>query len=226
MSLEFELKYVTSGHRVPALRSYLGQVLRRDPKYPAAWVETVYFDGVHFESLREKTNSDYLKTKFRVRWYEDSATGALSSAFAEVKHRVGGRRRKERLETGRDGGTLRRLPLEDLGWRELVAEQAARGLELPHTLFPMLHLRYLRERFVDRVTGERVSLDSTISVRRAHRGFLRHAPPLPLPEALVEVKGPGRTLPVSLGLLPEMGCRRASFSKYGACVERATAPAA
>ena len=226
MSLEYELKYVASAHRTPALRSYLRQVLRSDPKYPRAWVETVYFDGVHFESLGEKINSDYLKTKFRLRWYVDSETGAASEAFAEIKHRVGGRRRKSRVPTGRPGRELGALPLEDLRWRRLAADQAARGLELPHNLFPMLHLRYERERFVDPVSGVRISLDSMISVRRVHRGFLRHTPVLPLTEALVEVKGPSRTLPVSLNLLPDLGCRRSSFSKYGACVERAMAPAA
>ncbi len=226
MSLEFELKFVSSAHRVPALRSYLRQVLRADPDHPAARVETIYFDTAGFDSLSEKVNSDYLKTKFRLRWYVDLETGEHSRVFAEIKRRVGSRRRKERLGTEWSGLDLSRQPLEHDGLRRRVAELALRGLDLPCQLYPMLHLRYRRERFVDAFTRRRISLDSEISLRRVHRGFLPAVPALPLPQALVEVKGAGRTLPLSLRMLPELGCRRGSFSKYGVCVERAKAPAA
>lgn len=103
---EHELKYVVSRLSLEAVRCHLDSLCLPDPSYPENTVASVYFDTPDFRSAREKFNGDYLKTKFRIRWYEQS--GNFSRAFAEVKHRSGARRRKFRFDTEHEGRELSR----------------------------------------------------------------------------------------------------------------------
>jgi hypothetical protein len=82
----------------------------------------------------------------------------------------------------------------------------------------MLALRYRRRRFVEPLTGARISLDSDITAVRVNHRFLytRHAGPLPL--AVVEVKGQAEELPGPLRALLQFGLRKQSLSKYATLV--------
>ena len=89
-SFEHELKFALPPHRTALLEAVLRQICRPDPRYPAGIVTSIYYDTPRFHLLREKANSDYLKTKIRMRWYSDG--GAPSDdgvAFAEAKFRIG-----------------------------------------------------------------------------------------------------------------------------------------
>ena len=76
--------------------------------------------------LSEKIDSDYLKTKVRVRWYGPGDSRA-STVFAEVKHRIGNRRDKVRVMLDVTAAELARWPLWDSRWPALLAESASRG---------------------------------------------------------------------------------------------------
>ena len=97
------------------------------------------------------------------------------------------------------------------------ALDVARTLEgdLPAWLLPVMMVRYERHRFVEPVSGARVSLDFRIEAPRANRVLLGQGGPVRLGVAVVEVKGAGEELPRALRPLAHLGARRASFSKYG-----------
>src|SRR5262245_61432427 len=120
-SLEREIKFLVPDCRSASLRTWLSAACTPERVYPPALVCTTYFDTPGFSLLGEKIDSDYLKTKVRIRWYaalDGDPSG--SRVFAEVKYRVGARRDKLRIELGVDAVTLAATPLYAPVWRSLV----------------------------------------------------------------------------------------------------------
>jgi len=214
--LDNELKFVIDGRQAAVVHRWLASVCRPDPVFPTGTVLTIYYDTPEFDFLREKVNSDYLKTKVRLRWYENPLD-ADARSFLEGKFRIGTRRTKVRAETPYAGAWLARTPLNDQALRQIPAALRASGILVPSSLRPVLLVRYTRRRFVDPISGTRISLDTSISVPRVNLEVLPVPNPLPLSVAIVEVKGPVTGLPAVLRHLHRMGGRRVSFSKYLAC---------
>src|SRR6185295_7036252 len=98
--------------RSSSLRGWLTSVSVPDRAYPPALVCTTYYDTPALSLLGEKIDSDYLKTKVRVRWYASLGGDASGSAvFAELKDRVGAGRQKLRVSLDADPVELSRTPL-------------------------------------------------------------------------------------------------------------------
>ena len=227
--LQHEIKFVLPAFRVDAVRRYLRRACLQDAQYPAATVSTIYFDTPGLESLEEKRNSDYAKTKLRLRWYENDGAEGPSPAFLEIKKRLGSRREKHRLEL--DAGChplqmIRSGSLDDPRLRRLVCGAGPGDPSWRARLRPVLLLRYRRERYRDPINGARISLDSDILSVAAHPALKAPRGGRPagsglLSNAVVEFKSPSAWLPPALRHLTLLGCRRASFSKYEACFEAA-----
>jgi hypothetical protein len=184
---------------------------------------TTYYDTPGLELLDEKIDSDYLKTKVRVRWYaplDGAAPGG--AAFVEAKSREGATRRKRRVRLDASPADLASLPLDSGRWRSLLSSLRAGDDDLPRDLAPVLRLAYARHRFVDRL-GARVSVDTEIVVQAVNHARL-HAPARlgALAWAVFECKGRSANLPAHLAPIARFGARRSSFSKYLACYEHVT----
>jgi hypothetical protein len=214
ISLERELKYVLPAGRARLARSLVSALCRPDPNYPAAIVTTIYYDTPSLELLSEKINSDYLKTKLRLRWYSP-ARGA-TTAFLEVKSRVGGLRHKVRVATSLGAEMVEGLSLDHPTLEQVLELARPLGIPLPARLMPALVLRYERSRFIDPVSASRISVDLDIEALRGHPRLVGGASGQPLAQAVVEIKGPGNDMPRALQPLINLGARRAAFSKYGA----------
>ena len=214
--LERELKFVLPAARAAAALGRLEAICPPDPKYPRATVWTVYYDTPGGRSLDEKINSDYLKTKLRVRWY-GSVDGVPSGpVFVEAKFRIGARREKVRVRVDEDAAAIARLPLEDPRFRAFPRALAGSGIPVGPAWQPMLRLRYTRARFIEPLTGSRVSLDYSIAAEAVNRRRLSVLNAGPLPFAVLEVKGREDTLPRPLLPLLHLGARQGSLSKYAA----------
>jgi hypothetical protein len=212
--LEREVKFVLPEARGTVALALLRALCRPDPKYPATVVSTIYYDTPGLQLLAEKLDSDYLKLKVRLRWYGNPGprTGPAVS-FLEVKNRVGGLRDKARVGTPLPAGWLDTVSLDDPALVRVLELAAPLGIPLPMPLRPVLMLRYSRSRFVEPVSGTRVSLDLDIAAVRGPLGAIHGGT---LPVAVLEIKGGGDDLPRTLGPLAHLGARRTSFSKYGA----------
>ena len=215
----FELMLQLPWHRQEALLSLLRAACLADPRFPDDRVCTIYFDTPGWRGLRDKVDSDYLKTKVRLRWYETARPPAASEAFLEVKRKVGAVRSKLRLGTGLSGEEVRQMPLADGALRDLVGRLAEVGYASPTGLRPVIELCYRRRRFVDPDSAARLALDTEIGVRRAHPSLRPPAPDRRLPVAVLEVKGKARSLPPRLRAAIGMGARKASLSKYAAAYD-------
>jgi hypothetical protein len=219
---EREIKFTLSAARAHVARGWLERLCRRDPKYPAAIVWTVYYDTPALASLGEKINSDYLKRKIRVRWYSDLHGHVSGPAFVEAKLRIGTRRLKVRRVLPFPASDVAGWDLHDprlLTFPRMLNASGVLGVEPWH---PMLLIRYRRDRFVDPHSRTRVSLDSDIAAVRLHPRLAPNGDLSPLATAVLEVKGHSESLPAPLHPLLALGLRKAAFSKFLAVYAHAT----
>ena len=213
--LERELKFIVPDSRVAFVGAWLRSVCAPDPAYPPARVVTVYFDTARLDLLDEKINSDYLKTKVRVRWYEAlEGSPAGDALFVEAKLRVGSTRQKVRTPAEAPAADAARWTLGRREWSALLEPLRLEGVELPQDLLPVMRLSYVRERLVDRAGGGRVTLDSRMAIDAVNPQRMRPGLTGRMPGAVVEYKGHTPELPAHLRLLTTSGGRKASFSKY------------
>lgn len=221
-SLEHELKYLVPASAAAPLLAWLPAVCLRDAIYPPAAVHTVYYDTPGLTLLGDKVDSDYLKTKVRVRWYADLQGRPGTAVFAELKLRIGNRRVKTRIALPVDGGDASRRPLHDPAWVDWVRPLAEASGGLPASLAPVLSLRYVRHRFGDPRTGARLTVDEAIAVERVNLHRLHGRATGRLPSAVVEYKGRHVDLPGHFSALLRFEARRSAFSKYLACWQHVT----
>lgn len=220
-SADHEIKFAVPSSAAGPLRAWVGAVCRADSVHPPDRVTTVYFDTPDLAFLTEKIDSDYLKTKVRVRWY-GAVAGRLSTAFAEVKQRVGNTRDKVRVPLEVPAADLARWPLHDPRWPSLLGGLREAEPRLPARLVPVLSLTYTRYRFVDVASGARVTIDSDIQAAGVNLALVPGHAPVGLDALVFEYKSRAFDLPAHLAPLVRFGARRQAFSKYLACYQAVT----
>lgn len=213
-----EIKFTLDGRDVTAAHKWLQTICIPDPGFPTGLVYSIYYDTPALDCLREKIDSDYLKIKIRLRWYEGQ-NNSVNSSFLEAKFRIGQRRHKVRIETPYSGDWLTRTPLHHSTLRQIPLRLREEGISVPSLIRPVLLVRYRRNRFIETLTNLRVCLDSNISAPIVNREVLLAPNPIQLSTAVVEVKGNVVGLPQMLRNLIDLGGRKTSFSKYFACYD-------
>jgi hypothetical protein len=210
---ERELKFTLPAGRADLARRRLEQMCRRDPRFPVAQVWTIYYDTADLTSLGEKINSDYLKTKIRLRWYSALNGRPTEPAFIEAKFRTGTRRSKVRQQVPYGADELAHWELQDPRLLSLPLLLRTQGVLEGESWQPLMLIRYRRDRFVESVSRSRVSLDSEIAAAATSRRFVSGAVSSSLDVAVLEVKGMSEELPLALRSLQPLGLRKQSFSK-------------
>ena len=111
---EHETKFVLNNSAAGTIIRWLQCRCQLDKKFGANIVSSIYYDTHKWRFLREKINSDYLKTKIRLRWYSDIDSGQPGEdSFVEAKYRTGSRRAKVRVRTGISGKWLNNVNLDN-----------------------------------------------------------------------------------------------------------------
>ena len=221
---EHEIKYVFNNNYASVLANWLTLRCIPDPKFPSGVISSIYYDTRNWLLLNEKLNSDYLKSKFRVRWYESLGnTDHPDKSFVEVKSKIGATRRKIRFESRYSGKELAGMDLSCPELLDLQKKARAMGAELPFSLYPALQISYKRYRYLEPETRCRICIDFDILSPRVNRQMLPRAKPHSyLASGVVEVKGDIQELPHSLRQLTALGCRKQAFSKYSGCFAKVT----
>lgn len=215
-----EAKFTLHASAVPNVRALMQERLSEDGAFPTARISSLYYDTPDQRFAADKRNSDHLKQKVRLRWYDNPDTGVTDpDAFFEVKNKEGAVRRKFRVALRGQAPHLAALDLTSAELASLPARLAEDGPALPSGLEPFLVVSYIRKRFVLERTGTRISLDWDIRMPRSHPRF-GPVPGRPLVTAVVELKGDLRVLPPELRDLSALGVRLGSFSKYGQWADR------
>ena len=211
---EHELKFVLPEARAATALAWMQRVCRRDPSHPVSTVWTVYYDTPGLTRLAEKLNSDYLKSKVRLRWYDEPGETS-GGVHLEVKERIGALRRKVREPVELNAGDLEHLPLHSPVFQDVLVRLRPLGFD-PAALRPVILIRYERHRFID-ATGARASLDRSLRIVRVNAQAVPRVAPLPVGMAVVEIKGREQQLPRGLEGLLRLGLRQTSFSKFAVC---------
>ena len=186
---------------------------------------TLYYDTHRFASFAEKSNGDFSKAKFRLRWYEPDPTAdaEYGTAFVEVKRKAGDGRSKERVKLRVPRARLAETALDAPWWQALLLESGLPSVTPFRTdLSPTVLLRYQRRRFLCPVTLGNVCLDSDIGVARFNAARLFPLEPLELQASIVEFKDTDRIMPSWMRPLQRAGYVRQGFSKYAECIRRLT----
>jgi len=221
MISDHETKYVLDAGSAPRVIEWLKLRCRPDPSHPCETISSIYYDTPDWRFLREKVNSDFLKTKVRLRWYSDVNDRDPSEvSFAEAKFRSGSLRRKIRVKTEYTGEWIVGVSLADpllLSVRHLLGTEGFPSMGL---LLPVFQVSYVRDRLLDPLSGMTVCVDSRIRAPRVNPQMVPRANPFSLRKAVVELKGDGQDLPTLLRSLCSLGCRRSSFSKYMSCYSK------
>ena len=216
--LEHELKFTVPIQCAGSVLDWLLRVCKPDPGFPRGIVSSIYYDTPAGAYIFEKLNSDYLKTKIRLRWYTDPTNPRVDGvAFLEGKYRVGRCREKVHLQTSFPGAWVSSLPLHDPRLRAIPHRLRTEGYPVDPGVVPLIMVRYERFRFIEPVSGARVSLDRDICAPAWNRLVFRPAAPAHLQMAVAEVKGRVDSLPPVLYGLITRGGRKAAFSKLTAC---------
>ncbi len=220
-TLEHEVKFIVPADAVAALAAWLPAVCHPERAYPPARVVTVYFDTADLALLGEKIDSDYLKTKVRVRWYAPRTGPGRGVAFAEIKARIGNRREKARVRLAADAAELETWAMDDARWEHVCDALLADGLPGVAGLSPLMKLTYTRRRFIDPRAGARVALDSDIVATAVHPRITGLVPTV-LNLAVLEAKGSALDLSPALAHAIRFGARRGAVSKYLECFRAVT----
>ena len=216
--IEHETKFIVEQARVASIIAWLNSRCRPDPLYPTGIVSSVYFDTPNWKFLSEKVNSDYIKTKIRVRWYSSIESGKpFDASFLEVKKKVGAGRSKLRVSADYSGQWLANSSLENTDLLKVNQQLSAGILSISAPVFPVFLINYKRMRWIEPTTGSRICVDYDINVPQVNSQRIIKKQACNMNTAVFELKGSRRELPPNLRQLVTFGCRKDSFSKYGNC---------
>ena len=213
---DFETKYISSNANAEKARRWLDLHFPRDPTFPETIISSVYFDTKDLALLDEKVESDHIKSKFRIRWYEDLIEKTPSDVcFFEFKHKVGENRFKKRIKSE---NTFFDLPLNHSSFQSSLNElRICENGMLAH-VYPSFNVSYTRFRYCIPGTDIRLCIDYNIHVRSVnHHLIMKPIKKRNLSHCVFELKGETGILPEKLHFLEELGFYKSSFSKYEQC---------
>ncbi len=220
-SSEYETKFVFTNSISYQLIQWLKSACEKDALYPESTVSSIYYDTKDWKYISEKINSDFLKTKVRIRWYSDIDDKVqLDYSYVEAKFKIGSQREKVRIRTPYTGKWLNSTDLENSTLLHIPNLLGSNGVRIKRNLHPVFQITYKRLRFIDTYSGSRICMDYDISAPRVNGYMMSRMNPFKLNMAVFELKGKVQELPVSLKPLIFFGCRKASFSKYQACYQK------
>jgi hypothetical protein len=222
-----EQKFVFPIHYRDELLAWATYALEPDPGHSGGVVHSLYYDTPDLELYSQKRNSEFLKYKVRLRWYDEAGAlppDARVPCFLEVKRKIGAARRKRRTTADLPAAVLAGSPFDSPEVSALAGVALEIGFAAQGPLVPMALIRYHRMRFVDPATGARIALDGEIGCQAVNRAFLPAEAPIVLDTGVLEIKGTARHLPPSLEPVAFL-LTKSSFSKYAQCLEHLLHPA-
>ena len=219
--MEYETKFILNNSAAYTILTWLKGRCYPDRKYPEGIVNSIYYDTRGWSYLYEKINSDYLKSKIRLRWYSDIHTARpVGNAFLEMKNRVGYTRKKIRIKTELTGELCEKSQLESKDLTDVPYQLYDHNVLYGKHLLPVFQISYKRYRFIDPLTQCRINLDFDISAPRVNKMILKSGASTIINKAVFEIKGDDTILTESLFQLTALGCKKESFSKYSTCYEK------
>ena len=218
----FERKFYVTPEKMAFARSLLSQLCLKDAKYPHGIVNSLYFDTTDLDMYQKSDDGSYERDKIRIRWYDKPDFNQQETpVYLELKSKKGYASRKyrrriltpaERLCKMQAGNTI-------IDFNDMAMTLSEFGYFSDEPLLPVILISYERFRFVEIMTGMRLSLDFKIRSTLTIHGTENSRPDLMLEGGIIEIKGPSMSIPVSLRSLNFLDTDWSRFSKYASCIE-------
>lgn len=218
---EYELKYTFPVHRSKNIIKWLSSRCIVDGSYSSGVISSVYYDTLDWGYLDEKANSDYLKTKYRLRWYQNTHNNDFSKViFFEKKQKIGSTRKKLRQSLPFHKSIKEAGDLNDAFFYNISKQFLPDNSLAETSIIPVFQISYERHRFIDPHTGGRISVDFNISVPRVNPLAIKSFDDCFLDTGVFEFKSSCIELPPWLNGLLLFNCKKSAFSKYSTCFEK------
>jgi hypothetical protein len=218
----FERKFFINPLKKGLARSLLSHICLPDSEYPRNTINSLYFDTADLDEYHKSNDGDYKREKVRIRWYDDpnTQTGDVP-VWLELKYKRGFAGKKKRKKFLVPVEKLRNMRSNNsiLDRTVIMHTLSEFGYFPEPPLQPTIVITYQRLRFVEMVSGFRLSFDWDIGSHLVSPFLGVSQAHLKLQGAIIEIKGPTMELPHSLRSLKYIGTDWSRFSKYTGCID-------
>jgi len=218
----FERKFFVCPERVAFARSMMTHLCLPDGKYPHGKINSLYFDTPDLDHFQKSDDGNYERYKVRIRWYDNAACqDGDVPVYLELKAKRGFASRKNRRKFLVPAERLRKLQNGNtiINRNVIIQTLAEFGYFSDEAMMPVIMISYERLRFMEILTGTRMSLDWRINSSLTSHGYGYGQPGLTLDGAVIEIKGPTMEIPLSIRPIGSTGIDWTRFSKYASCLE-------
>lgn len=216
-----ERKFFVRPEKALYAQNLMTRVCLPDGKYPKGKINSLYFDTQDLQEYQKSDDGDYKREKIRIRWYDNPGIEGNVPVYLELKSKKGFASKKKRrqfiipakqIHTYKTGGTILN--------RNLILQTLAEFNYFPErNLVPVIMISYQRLRFLDFLSGTRMSLDWQISSVPTYSPIGHFRPSVTLQGSVIEIKGTIIDIPLSLQPLHDACIDWSRFSKYAGCIE-------
>lgn len=158
----YELKFIFDDAKLSQAMCWLDTCTSFRPSFPMRKVNSLYFDDISYQSVRDNLAGISHRKKTRLRWYGETATGETSDLVLELKIKNGRLGHKEFFPLN-NATDLRTVSATDMGsFIETSLNDGGNTCPLFNDyLFPTLLVEYSRQYYEDN-QGIRVTIDKSI----------------------------------------------------------------
>ncbi len=221
-SERFERKFYLPSSAIPFALHLLGHCCPADRRYPRGIIHSVYYDTADLEHYDESEQGSRTRKKVRIRWYDSSQdTAADIPVFVELKSKTGfaGSKQRKELPLSPQKLTLSAMRQGILPYMQILQILSEFDYMPESMLYPTLLISYQRLRFVDPMTGSRVSLDWNIRSTIVSPALDRGEQSLQMEGGVIEIKGQSGDLPPMLESMRLLETDWSRYSKYATCMQ-------
>lgn len=218
----FERKFFVSPEKAVFAHNMLSRLCLRDSEYPKGRVNSLYFDTPDLDQFQKSDEGNYERKKIRIRWYDNPCNRQeMAPVYLELKSKKGFASRKQRRKILVSTKHLNSIRANDtIVDRSVILRTLSEFGYFPEDpLVPVILITYERFRFVEILTGTRLSFDWRVCSLLTAAGLGYSQPRLMLEGGVIEIKGPSMEIPGSLKTLSVLGTDWTRFSKYACCLE-------
>jgi len=222
LSERFERKFYLPSSAISFASHLLGHCCPADRRYPRGTIHSVYYDTATLEHYDESEQGDRTRKKVRIRWYDSPQDAAADiPVFVELKSKTGfaGSKQRKELPTSPQRLTLSAMRNGILPYMKIVQALSEFNYTPESMLYPTLLISYQRLRFLDLLTGSRVSLDWNIRSTMISPALDRGEQSLRMEGGVIEIKGQSSDLPSTLRSMRLLETDWSRYSKYATCMQ-------
>ena len=217
-----ERKFFVQPENIGFAYALLCQFCKPDCNYHSEQINSLYFDTLDLKQHTRSLEGEFRKDKVRIRWYHSLDQYRKEVlVFLELKSREGftGSKQRKRMSVPVRHLEPGKLLQGIVPKTELLATLADFNYYPDAPIYPVIEISYWRYRFIELVTGTRVSLDYNIRSTMSNRTLGNGEHELRVAGAVIEVKGTTMELPVTLRQMKLLDIDWSRFSKYSLCLD-------